>query len=97
MEEGWELPNVPFQLAAVEAVRGDTAKAMTWLRRAYDAGYRRPRTVELDPMFDALRGNPDFEKLMDDMRADVAEMRERILEQEAALEAARAAKAAGGP
>ena len=45
-------------------------------------------------MFDSLRGHPEFERIMSDMRADVAVMREEVLAMEVELEAARLASEA---
>jgi hypothetical protein len=71
--------------------RWNSPEANVWLQRAYELGYRVYQEVELDPMFDSLRGHPEFERIMTEMRADVDRMREEVLAMEAELEAARAA------
>lgn len=87
-----------FQLAAIRSLRGDADQALRWLEEAYDAGFREAPAVELDPAFDDLRGHPDYERLMARIRADVAVMRDRVLEAEAELDRARLERGrASGP
>lgn len=62
-----------------------------WLQRAYDNGFRFVRIVEIDPIFDSLRGHPEYERIMTRMRADVDRMRDEVLAMEMELEAARLA------
>jgi TolB-like protein/Tfp pilus assembly protein PilF/predicted Ser/Thr protein kinase len=89
LEQGADDGYTRVEMAAIDAARGRAGEAARWLESAYEAGYRYYREVELDPMFDLVRGDPGFEEIMARMRADVADMRTRVLEQEAELEAAR--------
>ena len=51
--------------------------------RAPDGGYKdNPRFVELDPVFQSLRGDPESERMIARIRADQEEMARRVLEQE---------------
>lgn len=78
IDEGNEDPNLPWDLAAVHAVLGDREAALAWLRRAYDAGFRYYRFLELDPVFDEVREGDRFRALYERMRADAERMRERV-------------------
>lgn len=89
LERGADDPGTRLELAAIEAVREQTEDALRWLTEAYDAGYRTHRLIELDPVFDDLRGPADYEEIMGRMRGDVAQMRRRVIEIDAKLEQAR--------
>ncbi len=89
VEAGSAFPELSFELAAIEAARGRVPAAVRWLERAYQYGFRWYRDVELDPVFDAIRGDPALDRVMKRMRDDVAQMREQVVEMEAALELAR--------
>lgn len=65
------------ELAAIAATRGDTARALQWLERAYDAGWRQPLTIARDPFFDGLRGHPGFRRIVERAAGDVSVMRAR--------------------
>ena len=52
---------------------GDHDEAITWLERAYEAGYRRPVLAGMDPFFASLRDDPRFQAIIDSMAARVAE------------------------
>ena len=57
-QEGWLLCDV-----------GEHAAGIDFLRRAVDKGYTVAPTLEQAPAFDALRGDPAFERLVADARA----------------------------
>ncbi len=76
---GDELFGIPYEVAAIAAVRGSTEEALDWLERAYEAGLRQAALVELDPMLDALRDEPRFEELIARIRRDVEAMRAQAL------------------
>jgi tetratricopeptide (TPR) repeat protein len=88
---GADDPHLSAEVAAIKAAQGRVDEAASWLQRAYDGGFRFVRLLDLDPMFDSLRGHPEFERIMTEMRADVDRMREEVLAMEAELEAARVA------
>ena len=88
---GADDPHLSAEVAAIKAAQGRADEAASWLQRAYDGGFRFVRLLDIDPMFDSLRGHPEFERIMTQMRGDVDRMREEVLAMEAELEAARAA------
>jgi hypothetical protein len=67
----------PMQNVTIYAIRGDTDAALDWLERAYEAGWRDPRTTQLIPMWATLQREPRFAQLVARMEADVAAMRAR--------------------
>ena len=71
----WLFPRI--QNATVYAIRGDVSTALDWLERAYQAGWKDPRTARMLPTWAPLRGNPRFEQLVARMEADLAAMRAR--------------------
>ena len=66
-----------LEIAAIHAVEGDTAAALEWLDRAYQAGWRETRGILRDPFFDGLRTNPRFREIVARAEADVGVMRRR--------------------
>jgi tetratricopeptide (TPR) repeat protein len=64
----------PFRQAAARfhAGRGDAAQAVFYLRQIVNArNHLADRTLPLDPWWDKLRGQPDFEALLAEARARV--------------------------
>jgi hypothetical protein len=59
-----------YNLACLDALRGEGEVALDRLREALDAGWAHPVIFE-DPDFEALRGDPRFEAI-------VAEVKERV-------------------
>ncbi|UCG88001.1 MAG: hypothetical protein JSW71_05505 [Gemmatimonadota bacterium] len=77
-------PNHLWELAATYAALGRTPDALEWARKALEAGFRtNPRYVELDPLFESLRGDPEFERIIARIRADHQVMARRVLDHEA--------------
>jgi tetratricopeptide (TPR) repeat protein len=72
-----EHPEVAYRLAAVEASLGLPEAALGHLQRATASGWIDYRSLNLDPRFDSLRGNPAFQTIIDDLSAKVADMRSR--------------------
>jgi hypothetical protein len=66
-----------LELAAVHALRGETAEALAWLERGYEAGWRTPYHVSGAPWFASLEQEQRFRSLVARMEADVAAMRQR--------------------
>jgi tetratricopeptide (TPR) repeat protein len=77
LDRGEEWPNFITERAMLHALGGDRAGTLEWLERAYEAGFRRGWTLDIDPTFDLVRDDPRYTRLREGMRADVARMRER--------------------
>lgn len=68
-------PEAAYRLAAVEASLGMTEAAFDHLRNAVHFGWIDYRSLNLDPRFDSLRPNPEFETTVKALSAKVAGMR----------------------
>jgi hypothetical protein len=51
------------------------AEAISYLKKSIDRGWLDYRSPKLDPRFDALANNPQFQKILDDLAARVADLR----------------------
>ena len=81
---GFEWVGSRWDLARSAAALGDRAGAFDYARKALDAGFMmNPRFIELDPAFAGLRGDPEFERILDRIRARQQEMARRVLELDA--------------
>jgi tetratricopeptide (TPR) repeat protein len=77
IDRGTDSSAARLELAAVHALRGDKAEALTWLERGYEAGWRTPYHVSGAPWFASLEQEQRFRGLVARMEADVAAMRHR--------------------
>jgi tetratricopeptide (TPR) repeat protein len=77
-----ENPETAYRLAAVEASLAMPDAALSHLRRAVTSGWIDYRSLNLDPRFDSLRGNPAFQTVVNDLFAKVADMRSRARKQQ---------------
>jgi serine/threonine protein kinase/tetratricopeptide (TPR) repeat protein len=68
-------PEAAYRLAAIEATLGMTDAAFYHLRSAMSLGWIDYRSLKLDPRFDSLRMNSEFEAILHTLAAKVAEMR----------------------
>ncbi len=84
LEDKSERPEVRLSLAMIYAARGDKVEALAWLQRAFDAGERRSVWIDSNPMFDSIRGSPEFRELITRIKAEVEEMRRRLEREEIA-------------
>ncbi len=71
----WALP---YNLAAIAAVRNDTEASLYWLETAYDRGLRDYRLLELDPVFRSLDSEPRFAALLRMIKRDFAGLRREL-------------------
>ena len=65
-KEAREKPNDPrvsYNLARTYAFYGQKESALDWLIKARKQGYRDMEYVKIDPAFESLRNDPDFERL----------------------------------
>ena len=75
-----EGPAAQMELAAIDAIQGNTDEAMDWLAKGYGAGWKDARQLELDPFFAPVRRDPRYQAVLTSMRQDVAAMRRRAAE-----------------
>jgi serine/threonine protein kinase/tetratricopeptide (TPR) repeat protein len=64
-----------FHLAAIASIRGERATAIHQLQAATAAGWVDYRSLILDPRFDQVRDDPDFQTILNALRSKIAEMR----------------------
>jgi len=77
MDQGNEEPVLRREVAAVCAATGDRQRAYEWLERAIDSGWRWERMYP-SPLFESLRGEERFQRLMDRIDADLERLNARI-------------------
>jgi tetratricopeptide (TPR) repeat protein len=78
LEQGDESNDIGFSMAAIYAVQGNGDEALKWLEKAVDAGYRYYRYISRYPLLENIRDDERFNRIMDDAKAKVAEMRRRV-------------------
>ncbi len=80
LEQGNQDGLRAWRLAAVAALRGDDEVALELYRRAIDLGHRSTWWDRLEPAFAALREDPRFQDQLREIDADVAVMRQRVID-----------------
>jgi eukaryotic-like serine/threonine-protein kinase len=79
IEGGNEGPFLPYNLAAVHALRGDPGGALEWLEEAVRLGRKEYLFLSRDPLFVSLHRDPRFQRLVERNRAEMARQRDRVL------------------
>jgi TolB-like protein len=77
LADGNEGQRVPVEIAAIHAVRGESAQALEWLERGHTAGYKDYSTLGRHPIFEPVRREARFQTLLKKMQEAVATMRAR--------------------
>jgi TolB-like protein len=75
---GNELPDVPFEIAAIHALRGEPEAAIQWLNVAFDRGEVRFRELRTDPFFVSVHQDPRFVEIVNRMEEKVRALRGRV-------------------
>jgi len=73
-----DTPALDYIEAGAHAVIGDTEEAIRFLRKAVDGGWSKHWFAERDPNLVSLYDDPEFKQILADLKARVAEMRERL-------------------
>jgi eukaryotic-like serine/threonine-protein kinase len=76
LKAGNEWPDVRYNSAAAYAVLGDTDRALEQLEQAVKAGWRLYRLGANDPLFESIRGDERFRRIIESVERDVRRMRE---------------------
>jgi tetratricopeptide (TPR) repeat protein len=64
LADGRDSQVYPYDMAAISALRGDTAAALSWLDRAIDNGWRKSAFTRFDPLLVSLHDSPKFARIM---------------------------------
>jgi serine/threonine protein kinase/tetratricopeptide (TPR) repeat protein len=78
LEQGDEGYDIGFSMAAIYAVQGNKEEALRWLEKAIDLGWRDYKYASRCPLFENIRDDERFKRIMDETKAKVAEMRRRV-------------------
>jgi TolB-like protein/Flp pilus assembly protein TadD len=77
-EQGDESNDIGVSMAAIYAVQGNKEEALKWLQKSVDAGWRDYRYISRYPLLENIRDDARFKRIIDDIKAKVAEMRRRV-------------------
>jgi len=80
ISQGNEYYWVPFELARINSIQGNKEEAHRWLLKAVDAGWRDYRLALIDPVWENLRDDLQFENLMIQIKDMVEKMRNHVQE-----------------
>ena len=75
LKRGNEAPDLHHSLAAVHAIRGERQEALRWLREAIASGWMNERHLARDPLLESLREEPEFQRMLAQMRAELERQR----------------------
>ena len=78
IERGSESPSPPFEAASAFAVLSAPDSALTWMHLAVDAGWRDYRWAMKNPLFDGIRSDGRFVRLLSDVEQKVVAMRSSL-------------------
>ena len=78
LEQGNEYWVLPYNIACINAIRGNRTEAYKWLQKAIDAGWRFFRLGLRDPMLEDLHEDNQFKQMMEEVKAKVYDMRKQI-------------------
>ncbi|UCF79218.1 MAG: protein kinase [Candidatus Eiseniibacteriota bacterium] len=82
LDNGDEVRAIPYEISAIHAIQDRKEEAHAWLQRAIDAGFRDYRLAMADPVFENIRGEMQFQKMMAEVKGMVDEMRRRAARDE---------------
>jgi len=78
LEAGNECWQIPYHIAAINAIDGNKEAAYLWLQKAINAGWRNYRIGSIDPFFENLREDDRFKRILCEAKAMVDDMRKRV-------------------
>ncbi|MCK4431644.1 MAG: tetratricopeptide repeat protein [Candidatus Aminicenantes bacterium] len=82
LDQGYEIPDVPYLIACIHTIQGDKEEAYEWLRKTIDAGWGFYRRGLIDPLLENLHQDDQFKQMMEQVKQKIDEMRKRIEENE---------------
>lgn len=78
LDEGDESFMPRYDLAAVNAIRGEKAEAYRWLQSAIDAGWRTYRLAMRDPLFRNLHNDRQFQQMMAQVKGKIETAKQHL-------------------
>jgi adenylate cyclase len=78
LNRGHEAWFYPWNMAFIQALRGNKQEALDWYEQAVDAGRRRYEWDEFEPAFDLLRDEPRFQAALEKQRSQREDMHARV-------------------
>lgn len=79
VDAGNEGPFVRYNLAAVHSILGRQEEALRWLADAVDRGRKEHLFLARDPLFDNVRSEPGFRRIVAENVAEMDRQRRRVL------------------
>lgn len=67
-----------FDLAQLEAIKGNNTKSLQYLEKAFNFGFRDTFNVLNNPIFEDLKNSPQFLSLVNQMEKDIEEMNKKL-------------------
>jgi tetratricopeptide (TPR) repeat protein len=69
-----------YELASIYSFLGQEKEAYQWLRHFASMGFREglENYIQIDPLFDPVRDQPEFKKIVEDARSQKAELQKRF-------------------
>ena len=74
-DESW---STAYGIAAIQSIQGNKEEALKWFQKTIDAGFLFYRFFERDSIFENIRDDARFKQIIDNTKAKVAEMRQRV-------------------
>jgi tetratricopeptide (TPR) repeat protein len=78
LEDLNELADIPYEIAAINAIQGKREEAFQWIQKAIDSGWRDYRMASIDPVFADVREGKQFKEMMAAVKATLDEMLKQV-------------------
>jgi len=78
LEDLNELADIPYEMAAINAIQGKEEEACQWIQKAIDSGWRDYRMASIDPVFVDVREGKQFRQMMAAVKAMLDEMLKQV-------------------
>ena len=79
LKQGSQWWGVSYDLAAINAIRDNKTDCLSWLNTAVMQGFRLSSWLSKDPLFENIRGEDDFQKILSDIEAQISQMKTEII------------------
>jgi tetratricopeptide (TPR) repeat protein len=76
LNQGSQWWGVAYDMAAIQAIKGDTEACFIWLAKALENGFLFYSWLEMDPLFESVRDEPEFLQFVNEVKSRVSMQRE---------------------